>query len=313
MRRPFVGCYCFSVFAILPLLVGQRLQSPRTEINPAKATQTITIPDGTPVEMRFAQAVVGKGGRRDAENDEMPEAEAGDKVRLVVAANVRVSSVTVIAKGAIGQATVTKVKGEFSSFSSGLGITLDWVEDVDGQKLPLRPTPTGEPRTILLLIHRTQAGVLAGPEPETTGRTLTGAFRSSGLRSAPAGTRIFGYLQGAATLDAAKTPGVPASPDDPAAVTFYRLKERPYVPVRIACDGKEIGSLEALQYLTARMVAGKHLCRAGNEKALEFVVAPRDERFIYVELQKQIFTLVLVSVGEGEDGIANSEPVKRKP
>lgn len=54
------------------------------------------------VEMRFAQAVVGK---------------VGDNVRLVVAPDVRVTGETVIAKEAIAHATATKAKGEFSRFS----------------------------------------------------------------------------------------------------------------------------------------------------------------------------------------------------
>jgi len=41
---------------------------------------------------------------------------------------------------------------------------------------------------------------------------------------------------------------------------------------------------------------------------MEFVAEPGGEYFIYIQPKEQ--TLTLVSIGEGEDGIANSEPVK---
>jgi hypothetical protein len=109
-------------------------------------------------------------------------------------------------------------------------------------------------------------------------------------------------------------------------VAVEGARESDFLPPLLVADGDSLWALsgnwwskrtpvilEALQYLTARMTSGKHSCNVGNQGALEFVVEPGEERFIYVELQKQIFTLALVSVGEGEDGTANSEPVKRKP
>src|SRR5215470_19152353 len=67
----------------------------------------VTIPDGTPVEMRFAQPVRGKVLNPV---DVGSEAQQGDVVHLVSVADIRVGGLIVIAEGAVAQATVTKIK-----------------------------------------------------------------------------------------------------------------------------------------------------------------------------------------------------------
>src|SRR4051794_17164274 len=69
----------------------------RTGSTAPPSNASISVPDGAPVEMRFAQAVVGSGSnaRRDAEDQETPQAEAGDKVRLVAAGDVRIRGVLI--------------------------------------------------------------------------------------------------------------------------------------------------------------------------------------------------------------------------
>jgi hypothetical protein len=80
--------------------------------------------------MRFAQAVKGK--MLDPVDVGM-EVKAGDTVRLVAAADIRVGKKVVIAEGAIAQATVVQVKRPMSTLvATGLGLQLDWIEDVTG-------------------------------------------------------------------------------------------------------------------------------------------------------------------------------------
>ena len=66
-------------------------------LKPDSATPPLTIPDGTPVEMRFAQPV--RATIRTASGEERL-AHKGDKIRLVVAEDVHVQGLMVISKGA---------------------------------------------------------------------------------------------------------------------------------------------------------------------------------------------------------------------
>lgn len=65
------------------------------------------IPNGTPIRMRLAQPV--RGVTRNLVKIQVHSRE-GDTVRLVVADDVRVNGMIVIPKGAVGQATITKLE-----------------------------------------------------------------------------------------------------------------------------------------------------------------------------------------------------------
>jgi hypothetical protein len=279
------------------------------------AGRIITIPEGTLIELRFAQAVVGRGGsraRRDAQNDETVEAEVGDKVRLVVAADVKIAGIVVIEKGALAQATVTKVKSDLTSFSSGIGLNLESVDDVTGEKLPLRPAAVGAPRTVMLVVKRTTSGVVAQPEPEDGPHLLSGPFRSTGLASVPAGTRIYAYLNEDVSFDADKLQQAP-KPNGPATITFFRVRERTSSAITISCNGRKLGRVGVLHYLTAELPPGWYSCQADGQRTLEIAAEANAEYFVRIVLQHGEASLVPVSVGEGEDGLADSEPVIERP
>jgi hypothetical protein len=103
------------------------------------------IPDATPIHFRLAQPV--RGITWSLVNHKVYSRE-GDTVRLVAADDVRVNGMVVIPKGAIGQATVTKVAvpdlAPAGSYKTGdaielfipktgdVSLQLDWVEDVTG-------------------------------------------------------------------------------------------------------------------------------------------------------------------------------------
>jgi len=289
-------------------------ETPKAIPTQSNAGRIITAPAGTLVELRFAQAVVGRGGsraRQDAQNDETPEAEVGDKVRLVVAADVRIAGIVVIAKGALAQARVTKVKSVLTSFSSGIGLNLESVEDVAGQKVPLRPTSVGTPRTVMVVVKKNTVGVVAQPEPEGASHLLSGEFSSS-LSSIPAGTRMNAYLNDDVIVDGNRLQQ-PADPNGPASITFFRVRERTRSAVAISCNGRRLGRVGVLQYLTIEVPPGRYSCQANGQRSLEIAAEANAEAYVWIVLQHGKADLVSVSVGEGEDGIADSEPVIESP
>lgn len=88
--------------------------------------QAGNIPDGTEVKVRLLETVSSL------------TAEVEDTVLLEAAEDVVVDGVTVIAKGARGRGTVTRVQRRKSFGRRGkLDFTIDVVEAVDGSNVPL--------------------------------------------------------------------------------------------------------------------------------------------------------------------------------
>jgi len=294
------------IAALLALPMSAQVKS---ESDAPTTSASMSVPDGTPVEMRFAQAVVGSGSnaRRDAEDQETPQAEPGDKVRLVAAGDVRSGGVLIVAKGALGQATVTQVKSTLRTFSSGIRLQLDWIEDTNGKRLPLRATATGTPQGMMMFVRKTSAGVVAGPERKGKVQSLTGEFRNAGKESIPAGTRIVGYVQGSVPFEIRKAGGT--SLDQAlATLTVYRLTGGSGEATAITCDANQIGIVGAQRYLVSNLPAGKHSCHAGAGKTLDLVLDADGEYFARIDAKEM--SLTVVSVGEGEDAIAGLEQVK---
>src|SRR5215470_4244189 len=129
---------------------------------PLAGKAVVTIPDGTPVEMRFAQPVRGKVLNPV---DAGAEAKPGDVVHLVSVADIRVGGLIVIAEGAIAQATVARVKKPLTTLvDTGLGLQLDWIEDVTGAHVALRISPQGESAPFMVQVLSTKSGIVARPE-----------------------------------------------------------------------------------------------------------------------------------------------------
>lgn len=69
-------------------------------------------------------------------------AQVGDIVNIVAAEDVVVNGYVVIAKGAGGQAEIASVEQAHGNGGSGkLGIKMDWISAVDGEKIRLSSTP----------------------------------------------------------------------------------------------------------------------------------------------------------------------------
>src|SRR5262249_7657291 len=200
----------FAVIGVAILsvsMLGAQTQSAADsqQVPPANKP-VITIPDGTAVEMRFAQSVRGKMLHPVEVGS---EAKQGDAVRLVSVADIRVDGLIVIAEGAVAQATVAKIKKPLTTLvDTGLGLQLDWIEDVTGTHLALRISPHGDSTPFMVQVVSTNSGVVARTETlhgDLIGRNaidISQVWRDRDY--IPAGTRIVAYVHGASALDQEK-------------------------------------------------------------------------------------------------------------
>lgn len=312
-----------SVCAVVMFLgsgQGQQLpQVPADTVASPAASQVVEIPDGTPVRLRFAQPLRGRVPclwKPNCLSSQFPPAKVNEKVRLVAGADVRLNDLVVVAKGALGQATVTKVWHPFMALT-GLALQLDWIEDVTGQQLSLRIAKQGKAKPFTVEVLATSGGMVA--QPETLHGDLMGhdAIDASLIwrkkNWIPAGTRVLGFVHGSVSRDLATVRDaqalLPVS-NDVADITVYRTKGENGRP-RVICDGKEIGQIGASQYLVFELAPGKHGCQAESQAPpTELTVLGGEEYFL--SLQASVsgsWELKRVDIGEGEDIVAGLEPV----
>jgi hypothetical protein len=279
--------------------------------------QAITIPDGTPVEMRFAQPVRGK---MIDPVDVGTEAQPGNTVRLVAAADVRIGELVVIAEGAVAQATVTTVKRPLTTLvATGLGLQLDWVEDVTGTHVLLRVSPKGEPQPFMVQVLSTPGGVIARPETLRGDVAGKNAVDFSLLWRArlyvPAGTRITAYVYGSPALDRARVEEAQASfyqfQSTVVDVTIYRTKGHGHERPRVLCDGNLGRQIGEREFMHLNMSAGKHSCQIENQTPKEITVEGGHEYYLHLQRSGSSWELKQVTVGEGEDSIEDADPAPK--
>jgi hypothetical protein len=299
----------------------QTSQTSQAESNSSAASNSIEIPDGTPIRLRFAQPVRGKvrclWKAPPCGSSVVPQAKANDTVRLVAAVDVRVNEFVVVAKGAMGQATVTKVWHPFMALT-GLALRLDWIEDVTGKHVPLRIEKSGKAEPFTVQVLSTSGGMMARPE------TLHGDLMGSDAVDAsliwrkknwiPAGTRIQGFVDGAANRDRVEVKDAQALlpfSNEVATLTIYRTKGDDSHP-RVACDEKEIGQIGAQQFAVLELTPGKHACQAEHQPAKEISVLGGDEYFLLLRASGMSggWELKTMDIGEGEDSVAGLEPAR---
>jgi hypothetical protein len=278
---------------------------------------SITIPDGTPVEMRFAQAVRGK--MLDPV-DVGTEARPGDSVRLVAVSDLQIRGLIVIAKGAMAEASVTTIKRPLTTLvATGLGLKLDWIEDVTGAHVLLRPTPKGEPQAFMAQVLSTPGGVVARPETlrgDIVGKNAVDISQVwRGKHYIPAGTRLTAYVDGSPALDVAKVQEAQARvsySEAEADVTIYRTKGQGSHRPRVLCDasvGRRIGERE---YIHLNLAPGKHSCQIETQSPKEISVDAGQEYFLHLRRSGSGWELKQVSVGEGEDSVENADPAPQQ-
>jgi len=310
----------------LAIISSAQTPSPTQEQGtaPTPARQTITIPDGTAVQMRFAQRV--RAVLRTANGMEMM-AQRGDTVRLVVAEDVRVQNLIVICKGAIGQATVdgawkptpTHYGKNVQSPETDLSLRLDWIEDVTGQRIPLRVAPQGKAKPFMVDVLIQKGGTVARASSfrrdllQSMTMTILVTWAHE-LNWIPAGTRITAFVHGAPTLDPAEVKQALTLlpiPDANALLTIYRPKGQKKEHTFVSCDGRQLARLGSKQHTTIELTPGKHACQLPSEPRVEISAEAGEQYFLQVRYKALPgkWELNPVSVSEGEDNVANSEAI----
>ncbi len=274
----------------------------------------IVIPDSTQLRLRLAQPLsaralilVGKSARERA------------PVRLAVAGEVRIGGLLVIARGAMAQAIVTNVYQPGSTLSAtGIELRLDWVASVNGVEIPIRAAKDGVRGPFMLEVIAIEGGYLARPSRHRGVRTLATAGMSTLYErdAAPAGTRMYAFVDGDIRLDAAEIEQAQArfpAPNPQALLSIYRLKGRGGARASITSDGKPAGDVGERQYITLELPPGKHMVAVSGSKPVEITVAGGEE--YYLRLNPRGFhgwELNAVNAFEGEDGVASAELVQKQ-
>lgn len=307
----------------LPPDVANAPATIRTDPSSPKPEQ-FEIPDGTPIHFRLAQPV--RGVTRTLIRYKVYSRE-GDIIRLVAADDVRVKGMVVVPKGAIGQATVTKVdipnmapSGSYHTGSAvellipktgDVSLQLDWVQDVTGEQVLIRALPKGESKPFTMSVVAEHGGMVV--RPARLKRDLTGIFH---LRAwAPTGTRLTAYVDGATGIDPDDVKQAQALlpvPDENGILTIYRTKGQGAEQINVFCDEKEVATLGEHQYVSLEVTPGKHSCRSGQKnKTTEFTAGPGEQYFLHLRHKATAgaWELEAVGVDEGEDGTANAEMV----
>ncbi len=104
-------------------------------------TAQLTIPDGTPIELRLVESVSSN------------HAHKGDRLNFIVIKDVNLGGYTLVPAGTIAQGTITEVKGKrFVGIGAKISLRLDSVELADGEILKLRASKVvkGSSRTKLM-------------------------------------------------------------------------------------------------------------------------------------------------------------------
>lgn len=306
-----------TAFAMLGLCLAavswaQEVPTKPADTETAAPPPVLTIPDGTQVELRFAQGVRASSlqlGRPER------EAKPGDKVRLVVVSAIKASGFVVVAKGAIGEATVKGVWVPSRKYpDTGLSLQLDWIEDVTGSRIPLRAAKQGKAEAFTVDVLSSHGGIVARPQnvARDVAQIMSFAFVVTWLHKKPwipPGTRILGFVHGPIDFEVTDLQRIQSQGSlTSATVTIYRKKGQGDTLLQIRCDGKEAGRIGARQYVLVELAPGKHSCQAEQRYSLEIDVSAGDEYYIQIRPHGDGWELRQVSVSEGEDDIIKSEP-----
>jgi hypothetical protein len=322
------------LFFLLAENVAAQSQAPnQPKVESAKSDstpQTIAVADGTPVQLRFAQAMWGFPLSPFISDPPRPPFLKGDTVRLVAAADVMVAGQLVIRKGSPAQASVIKIRvPDRKNPDTGIELRLDWIKAINDQQVALRPfSKHNKWKTIFLDVYSDRGGFFVEQSEESLAKGILGAltFQSmaKGMKMSlrqklwvPAGTRITGFIQGNASLDALQLAEARAhfpQPNSTGLLTIYRMKGQKDQQIKVSCDEKELGQLQVRQYFVLELEPGTHSCRAEKNDPLEFPVSVGAEQYLYLHSHGLTgkWTLDLVDSPVGEDGMAECELVALK-
>jgi hypothetical protein len=221
----------------------------------------------------------------------------------------------------MAQATIVKIKKPMTTLvATGLGLQWDWIEGITGTHIPLRISPEGDPAPFMIQVLSTPSGTVARAETlrgDIIGRNavdFTQIWRDR--HYIPAGTRITAYVHGSSELDREKVEGAQDQVsfmefETTADVTIYRTKGNGRDRPRVLCDGmgRSIGEHE---YIHLNLAPGKHSCRIESQAPEEIAVERGAEYYFHLQRSGSGWGLKRVTVGEGEDSIANADPAPKE-
>lgn len=165
---------------------------------PKRAPLPATLMDGTPVKMRITQTI--------SSADET----VGEPVSFEVTDDISVDGVVLIAKGALGTATVTSVeKARRMGRAGNMNVNIDSVRLADGEKAQMRAVKDGQ--------GSSHVGAMTGAMVATGIVFFPVAplflFMHGKDMVVPKGTEVTAFVQGDMKLDMAKfMPAVPGPP-----------------------------------------------------------------------------------------------------
>lgn len=306
-----------GVFLFAGALLGQ---SDQGKTPPAP----VVIPDGTPVQLRFAQALWVYPISPFIYDPPRPPFRIDDAVRIIAAADADVNGHLVVRKGSIGQATVTGIAAQNSKYpTTCIDLRLDWISSLNGQQVPLRSGKKGKPHSDLLRVLSGHAGFFV--DQTSLGRGLIEAMtfqeKLKALRGklwVPAGTRMTGFVHGNISLDPAQLADAEARlplPNTTGLLTIYRTKGQKDRKPDVYCDNKQLASLGPQQFFEAELTAGAHEVSVERSAPIHLEVSAGKEYYLYLRWHELTGAWKLESVTspEGEDGVAEGEMISVFP
>jgi hypothetical protein len=345
LRFAFLG----AIFLIGSLpVIGHTLDPMALYLSEQSQTdQSVVIPDGTQVELRFAQDVWGQAVKKSALPVQVAgQVQPGDTVSLVSVADIRIGARVVIAKGALAQATVIDVVAPImyekqQASETGLFLRLDWLKSINGAEIPLRAFKKGGSGRFHVKVFSDGKGTRALPDKLTpflskmaTANDEDSAGHGISQRGIqkrdiqkrsiqkedgqknwiPVGTTINSFVEGAFPLNAAEVEQAQAQlprMNSGAMLSIYRNQDHKSVQRAVSCDSQEPTRIGERQYVVVALAAGQHSCQVDKEEPLVINVHDGEEIFVHLHPRPLGggWTLKLVPAAEGEAGVAAAKLV----
>ena len=325
--------------ALLSLLCSVALFAQSSQSSPTVTTNTsslITIRDGTPIHLRFAERVCGAAPGLNA-----VAVKKGAAVKLVVTRDLRAGSKILIAKGSRAQATVDRVlpskpsdrRRRYDPVFPGVSLQFDWVTSVTGDRAPLRIGRKPPAKSSDVFVELSDSGADVRPSPISKGlnaffwRTEKAfTFAPSTFSSEkpvdvciPDGARMLAYLDGDFKLAEADVAAAQSSlppPGSDAILNLFRLKEKKNesdVAPSVFCNQLEIPALAPQQMAITNLPPGNYSCRIGDQPPIE--IGLQGGYDYYAQLHRgrhDKWVLWWFTPEEGEDLGADTQVVQPK-
>lgn len=315
----------FVTIGVVASVLSAQEPNPNTSestLSPSEKYPHITLPDGTPIHLRFAQPVYGP-----AVVPSNLAVKRGSTVRMVVAEEVRIGHRVVVAKGAIAQATIDRVWRPQNNIRlhqsdpvvTGLALKLDWTDAVTGTHVPLRVSRTGHSKPFDVEVLGKKGGMevsamrFSGGLLGATGFDLFSGKAFHEKMWIPDGARMLAFVDGDVSfesndLDQAQN-GLP-TPNLNATLYIFRAKDKQGASPTVACDNTEVGSLTQRQMAVLDLPPGKHSCVVGSSAAAQLAVDGGNEYYLWLRRSGgDKWELKQISTEEGEDRSADAEMI----